>query len=243
MLIVGLTGSIATGKSTVSSLLSKNHQIPVIDADVLAREVVQPGKPAYQKIVKHFGSSILLQDGQIDRPALGRIVFSNAKERKVLNEITHPAVAKEIAWMCFGYWIRCERIIVLDIPLLLEGPLWMFCGLVVVVGCRPETQIGRLRHRDSQLSQEEAEQRIKSQMSITEKCLLGDSVIWNEVPVKELELEIEKWVCRIRPSRLCTMITWSPFGIFWGAIIVGWRWTKRLMKFNQSTVPIKGNFV
>lgn len=132
MLVIGLTGGIATGKSTVSSLLA-SHNIPIIDADVLARKVVEPGTPALAKIIRHFGHSMLLPDGSLDRKKLGAIVFANEGSRKALNGIVHPAVSKAIVWDVVWCWLRGEKVCVVDVPLLIEGGLWKWVGKVVVV--------------------------------------------------------------------------------------------------------------
>jgi dephospho-CoA kinase len=130
--VVGLTGGIATGKSTVSSLL-KSRQIPVIDADVLAREAVQPGTKGLTQIVAHFGSEVLLPDGTLDRKKVGAIIFNNEVKRKKLNSIVHPAVSRAILWNVFWCWLRGENLCVVDVPLLIEGGLWKWMGKVVVV--------------------------------------------------------------------------------------------------------------
>jgi dephospho-CoA kinase len=130
--VVGLTGGIATGKSTVSSLL-KSRQIPIIDADVLAREVVQPGTTGLNRIVAHFGSEVLLPDGTLDRKKVGAIIFNNEVKRKKLNSIVHPAVWRAILWNVFWCWLRGEKLCVVDVPLLIEGGLWKWMGKVVVV--------------------------------------------------------------------------------------------------------------
>jgi dephospho-CoA kinase len=130
--VVGLTGGIATGKSTVSSLL-KSSNIPVVDADVLAREVVEPGTPALRAIAKEFGPDVLRDDGSLDRPKLGSIVFSDETKRRKLNAIVHPAVRKGMAWAIVGHWLKGERICVVDVPLLVESKLYRFVGRVVVV--------------------------------------------------------------------------------------------------------------
>lgn len=130
--MVGLTGGIATGKSSVSSLL-KSHRVPVIDADIIAREVVLPGTPALRRIVSTFGPDILLPDGTLDRKKLGGIVFNDTSMRKKLNEIVHPAVRKKLFWSVMRCWWRGERMCVLDVPLLIEGGLWKLVGKVVVV--------------------------------------------------------------------------------------------------------------
>lgn len=130
--VIGLTGGIATGKSSVSNLL-KERGVPVIDADVIAREVVLPGTKGHRDIVKAFGDDILLPDGMLNRPKLGSVVFNDEEKRKVLNGIVHPAVSKAIAWNVFKCWIKGDKYCVLDVPLLIEGGLWKWVGKVVVV--------------------------------------------------------------------------------------------------------------
>lgn len=115
------------------STILRAHNIPIIDADVLARKAVLPGTPALQKIAKHFGQDILLPDGSLDRQKLGSIVFSAEHQRKVLNEIVHPAVRRAMLWEVIRCWWRGERMCILDIPLLIESGLWRFVATVVVV--------------------------------------------------------------------------------------------------------------
>ncbi|KAF7171335.1 hypothetical protein CNMCM5623_003745 [Aspergillus felis] len=153
MLIIGLTGSIATGKSTVSTLLSSPpYSLPIIDADLLARQVVEPGTPAYKAIVNYFGPStpdLLLPASDDDptgshrplnRPALGRRVFGTSEERKrdrmILNKIVHPAVRWEIYKALMYYYVHGHWAVVLDVPLLFESGMDLICGTVVVVGVR-----------------------------------------------------------------------------------------------------------
>jgi dephospho-CoA kinase len=132
---VGLTGGIASGKSTVSRLLSTKHKFPIVDADVIARDVVQPGTSAYARIVTHFGEDIVLRDGslQIDRKKLGGVVFRDAEKRKVLNSIVHPAVRWAMLSAVMKLWIHGESVCILDVPLLVEANLWKMVGWVVVV--------------------------------------------------------------------------------------------------------------
>lgn len=133
--VVGLTGGIASGKSTVSKLLRDKHNIPIIDADVLAREVVEPGKPAYHKIIRQFGHDIILNDGtgKLDRKKLGDIVFADHDKRQVLNGIVHPAVRKAMLAAVVKCWLHGERVCIVDVPLLIETGLWRYCGYVVVI--------------------------------------------------------------------------------------------------------------
>lgn len=140
MLVVGLTGGIASGKSTVSSLLRDKHRIPLIDLDVLAREVVRPEDPSrtLSRLVAHFGRSILRPEGEdgtlvLDRPTLGRLCFGNEENRKVLNRITHGAIRKRMVRKLIWSWlVKGEKVVVVDTPLLVEAGLWKWCGLAVL---------------------------------------------------------------------------------------------------------------
>ncbi|KAL2220440.1 putative dephospho-CoA kinase [Thermoascus aurantiacus ATCC 26904] len=219
MLIIGLTGSIATGKSTVSSLLSAPpYSLPIIDADLIARKVVEPGTPAYRAIVDYFGPTtpdLLLppspddKDGTrrpLNRPALGRRVFGDSEERKrdraVLNRIVHPAVRWEMYKSLLYHYLRGAWAVVLDVPLLFESGLDVLCGTVVVVGVRdPGVQMRRLRARDPHLSAEDAENRVRSQGDVKGKVeraeFRGTSnargvVIWNDGDKADLEREVQR---------------------------------------------------
>ena len=135
--VIGLTGGIATGKSTVSKQLAARG-IPVIDADVLAREVVSPGTSALKKIISTFGPDILKEDGTLDRAKLGEIVFRDEERRRKLNAIVHPAVRWGMALGILKCWLRGERVCVLDVPLLIESKIHRWVGKVVVVyWCAP----------------------------------------------------------------------------------------------------------
>jgi len=129
---VGLTGGIATGKSTVSKLLQAK-KVPIVDADLIAREVVAPGTPGLQRIVKTFGDDILLSDGSLDRKKLGDIVFNDEEKRKKLNAIVHPAVRWGMFRRVLKLWSNSEKFCVLDVPLLIESGIWKWVGTVVVV--------------------------------------------------------------------------------------------------------------
>lgn len=219
MLIIGLTGSIATGKSTVSKLLSAPpYSLPVIDADILAREVVAPGTPGYRAIIQYFGPTTpdLLEpisasmppsgpDGRgrpLNRPALGRRVFGNDETRKrdraKLNAIVHPAVRRAMYRQIAAAYLRGEPAVVLDVPLLFEAGLDLLCGLVLVVGVRdPHVQMARLRARDAHLSEEDAEARVRSQGDVREKARRAEArgqgrgvVVWNDGTREELEIQV-----------------------------------------------------
>lgn len=211
MLLLGLTGSIATGKSTVSSILSQPpYNLPIIDADALARKVVEPGTAAYKKIVAYFGSStpdLLLNDSKgapLNRPALGRRVFGiseeKRKDRAVLNSIIHPAVRLEMYKQLLYYYVTGCWAVILDVPLLFESGLDKLCGTVLVVAVLdPAVQIKRLRERDSHLTAEDAENRVKSQGDIREKARRCEArgpgagvVVWNDGGKEDLKKEIDR---------------------------------------------------
>lgn len=193
--VIGLTGSIASGKSTIARQLTA-YGIPVIDADLISRQVVAKGEPAYEQIVHTFGESILQEDGSINRPALGEIIFNDKKQRQALNEIVHPAVRKEMLRQRDEHVERGTRAVVLDIPLLFESKLTHFVEKILVVSVRPDVQMERLMRRNT-LSKEEAENRIASQIPVQEKEALADAVIDNngtrERSFEQLEALLSKW--------------------------------------------------
>ncbi|KGX89082.1 dephospho-CoA kinase [Pontibacillus litoralis] len=187
--VLGLTGSIATGKSTVS-LMFDEYDIPVIDADKLAREVVEPGERAYQDIVETFGSDILRVDHKIDRKALGDIVFQNEDKRKKLNAIVHPAVRQRMLQKRDEYVQEECKAVVLDIPLLFESNLAHYVDKILVVSVDEQTQLQRLMNRD-QSSQEEAMSRINAQMPVAEKAKRANAVIDNTGSKRETYQQLE----------------------------------------------------
>ncbi|ELK47271.1 dephospho-CoA kinase [Halobacillus sp. ACCC02827] len=181
--VIGLTGSIASGKSTISAMF-KELGIPVVDADVISRKVVEPGEAAYTRIVEAFGSDILLEDRTIDRKKLGGVVFSNEEKRKELNGIVHPEVRKEMVRQRECYKEEGHRAVVLDIPLLFESKLTDYVEKTLVVYVEEETQLRRLMERDQSTS-EDAEARIASQIPVKKKAALADAVIDNNGSVEQ----------------------------------------------------------
>jgi len=175
--IIGLTGSIGTGKSTVSNMFLQLH-FPVIDADKIAREVVEPSQDTYRKIVDTFGESILKKDRRIDRKLLGKIVFSDKKKRQQLNEIVHPAIREEMLVRQEHYIQNGARCVVLDIPLLFESKLMHLVDKIIVVYVDSDVQLQRIMERDH-CTKEVAMQRIKAQIPVSDKVELADAVINN----------------------------------------------------------------
>lgn len=194
-LIIGLTGGIASGKSTVSAMFSSLN-IPVIDADKISREVVEPGEDAYYKIQSVFGEDIIKEDQSIDRKKLGAIIFANEDKRKQLNGIVHPAVRKEMLRQRDDFAHKGEKCIVLDIPLLFEGNLSGIVDKTIVVSVDRDVQLNRLMERD-QSTKEKAIQRIQSQLPISEKVKLADAVIDNNgtktESFKQLKHILKEW--------------------------------------------------
>ena len=175
--IIGLTGSIASGKSTVS-LMFDDFKIPVIDADKIAREVVEPGEEAYKGIVETFGDTILREDNTLDRKELGSIVFADKDKLETLNGIIHPAIRRKMIQKRDALEREGHSCIVLDIPLLFESKLENFVDKIIVVYVDEDTQLKRLMDRDG-FTKEEAKQRIESQMPVKEKVKLADKVVNN----------------------------------------------------------------
>jgi len=188
-LLVGLTGSIATGKSTVSRMFA-HLGARVIDADLLAREVVMPGQAAHARIVEEFGPQVVQEDGALDRKALGAVVFADASKRKRLEEITHPAIGlRQQRILSVLDEEAFEGVVIWDAALLFEGGGAAKMDRVVVVYADPETERRRLMERDG-LSEADARARIASQMPIAEKAKLADHVIDNSGTREETERQV-----------------------------------------------------
>jgi dephospho-CoA kinase len=178
MKIVGLTGGIATGKSTVSRILAEAGA-QIIDADELARDAVRPGRPAWQAVVDHFGAGILRADGTIDRDRLGVMVFEDPECKAILEGIVHPAVAEAMAARLADIARSApDSVVVLDVPLLYEAKMDAGLALVIVVYAPEDVQLQRLMQRNG-LSPEEARARIGAQMPVAEKRRRADIVIDN----------------------------------------------------------------
>jgi len=181
LFIIGLTGGIASGKSTVSDMLQELG-LPVIDADQVAREIVEPGQRAFNEIVREFGPAVVGPDGQLNRKVLGDMVFSNPDLRLKLNSITHPRL-----WEVFDYRMgqlpEDTKIVVWDVPLLLETGMDKKVDEVWLVWVDVPRQIERLMNRDN-LTEEEARQRLQAQMPIEEKMKRADRLIDNRGTVE-----------------------------------------------------------
>ncbi|ALF11781.1 dephospho-CoA kinase [Parageobacillus thermoglucosidasius] len=187
-LTIGLTGGIASGKSTVTKMI-RELGIPVIDADQIARDVVKMGEEAYNQIIQAFGQEILQEDGEIDRAKLGAIVFHNEQERKKLNAIVHPAVRRRMLAEKEAYVQKGAKTVVLDIPLLFESELTHLVDKTIVVYVDDDVQLERLMKRNG-FSKEEALARIQAQMPLREKVKKADAVIDNNGTIEETKQQL-----------------------------------------------------
>ncbi|MCU0553212.1 MAG: dephospho-CoA kinase [Syntrophales bacterium] len=191
MLNVGLTGGIATGKSTVVRMLVKKGA-RVIDHDALVHTLQEPGRPVWNRIVEAFGREILDAGGRIDRKKLGVLVFGDEGRRKALEGIVHPAVLEEAQRERDRIGRKDERAIVLsDIPLLLEVGMQGLFDLILLVYAPPEVQIARVMKRNN-MTRDEAVARLEAQMPIDEKLKRADVVIRNDGTMKELQQRVDE---------------------------------------------------
>lgn len=196
MLRIGLTGGIASGKTTVASLL-RDRDCLVLDADALSHELLEPGQAAYEEVVREFGDQILVPGGAVDRKKLGAIVFADAQKRARLNEILHPRI-REIAAKWFAALDRPggPEFAFLEAALILEAGSQKSLDRVVVCWCRPEQQLERLKERG--LLPEEAQRRIAAQMPIDEKRRLADEVIDCSRSIEETEQQVARLLEKLK---------------------------------------------
>jgi dephospho-CoA kinase len=190
VLLVGLTGGIASGKSVVARRLAEVHGMPVVDLDLVAREVVEPGQPALAEIAEAFGPSVLAPDGRLDRPALAAVVFADDAARRLLNAITHPRIAARAA----------ERVAALadhDGPVVVDSPLLVEMGsapgypVIVVVAAEPATQHRRLVEQRG-MDPDAAWARIRSQAPLAAKLAVATHVICNDGALAALEARTDE---------------------------------------------------
>ncbi|PBC81802.1 MULTISPECIES: dephospho-CoA kinase [unclassified Streptomyces] len=194
MVKVGLTGGIGAGKSEVSRLLASYGAV-VVDADKIAREVVEPGTPGLAAVVEEFGSDVLAPDGTLDRPKLGRIVFSDPGKLKALNAIVHPLVGARSAELEAS--AGPDAVVVHDVPLLTENGLAPLYDLVVVVDAAQQTQLDRLV-RLRGMAEEEATSRMEAQATREQRLAVADLVIDNDGPLDALEPQVRAVWERLR---------------------------------------------
>ncbi|KAJ6983169.1 dephospho-CoA kinase isoform X1 [Populus alba] len=204
MRIVGLTGGISSGKSTVSNLF-KSHDIPVVDADIVARDVLKKGTGGYKRVVAAFGEDILQANGEVDRPKLGQIVFSDSGKRQLLNRLLAPFISSGIFREILKLWLKGCKVIVLDIPLLFEAKMDKWTKPIIVVWVDTETQLQRLMARD-RIDEEAARNRTNAQMALDLKRSKADIVIDNSGTIEDLEEQFQKVLVQVTKP-----LTWTEF--------------------------------
>lgn len=187
---IGLTGGIASGKSTVSALLVAKGAL-LIDADAIAREVMLPGHPVLAAVIQHFGQAVVNSDGTLHRKKLGEIVFADPVQRQTLNDMTHPAIREEMRLRMEAFEReQPDKLVLADIPLLYESGLESLYEEIMVVYVPRNVQLRRLMIRDG-LTVEQAELRLSAQMDIEQKRRMADIVIDNSGTQAETERQID----------------------------------------------------
>ncbi|WP_329394076.1 dephospho-CoA kinase [Streptomyces lydicus] len=194
MVKVGLTGGIGAGKSEVSRLLASYGAV-VVDADKIAREVVEPGTPGLAAVAEEFGEDVLTPDGTLDRPKLGGIVFNDPEKLKALNAIVHPLVGARSAELEAS--AGPDAVVVHDVPLLTENGLAALYDTVVVVDAAPQTQLDRLV-RLRGMAEDEAKSRMAAQATREQRLAIADLVIDNDGPLEALEPQVRAVWERLR---------------------------------------------
>ncbi|CAO1408009.1 unnamed protein product [Diamesa tonsa] len=230
MFLVGLTGGIACGKSSVAEVFVKND-IPFINADHISRQIVEPGTTASKKIRAAFGDEVFQDDGTLNREKLGKIIFDDVEKRRTLNQITHPIIHRTIYKEVFRYFLMGENFVVVELPLLFElNVMRDFIHKVICVTCEEDIQLSRLMDRNN-LTLSEAKKRVSSQMPLEEKCNKSNWVIENSGSQKDMEEQTLKIINMLLDSNH----HWKIRGVFMGitSIIlaaVGW-YMNRKYKF------------
>lgn len=187
---VGLTGGIASGKSTVAEMF-RALGVPIVDADAIAREVVEPGTEGLRAIVETFGEGVLTADGTLDRNKLGDVVFGDAEARGKLNAITHPRIAARSAERMQELARGDAPYVIYEAALLVENDIYGAFDALVVVAADEATQIERLRHRDG-IGEEAARARIDAQLPLTRKVQVADFVVRNDGAIEDTREQVRR---------------------------------------------------
>jgi len=188
--VVGLTGGIASGKSLVAAML-RELGAPVVDADALARVAVEPGRPAYEDIVREFGPEVLAEDGTLDRKRLADVVFADPAKRKRLEAITHPRIAQLAQQATAEHVARGARVVIYEAALLVENGMYRFLDGLIVVAAAEEEQLRRAVLRDGQ-GEAAARARIAAQLPLAKKVEVATHVIDNSGTVEETRAQVER---------------------------------------------------
>jgi dephospho-CoA kinase len=190
MRVIGLTGGIASGKSTVAAML-RELGAPIVDADLLARQVVEPGSPALAEIAQRFGADRLAADGTLDRKKMGERIFADPGARATLNAITHPRIAQASAAALADFAAAGHKVAIYEAALLVENRIHERLGGLIVVSVPDDVQIARLRARDG-LDEEGARARVSAQLPLASKVAVADWVVDNGGSVEHTRAEVER---------------------------------------------------
>ncbi|ORY17733.1 dephospho-CoA kinase, partial [Neocallimastix californiae] len=202
-----ILGGIATGKSSVSNHL-KEKKISIVDADKIAHDVLK-NKNVIKKIIKEFGEKVIDNTtGEVVRARLGEIVFNNEEKRKALNGITHPKIKLDMFTEVLYHFLRGERVVIMDVPLLFESGTYHFVNKTVVVSCSQENQLNRLMLRNN-FTKEEALSRINAQMSLEEKIKKANKVIDNNGTIAETEKQVDNMLVEYVPSKFVNAVAYT----------------------------------
>lgn len=191
MKIIGLTGGIASGKTTISNILKSEFHIDIIDADLIAREIVKKGSEVLNMIAEEFGKEVINPDGTLNRKKLGEIVFSNQYLLNKLNKITHPVIEKHIKYEIDLIGKSGKKLCVVDAALLIEAGFYKLVDFVILVCVNKDIQLKRLVQRDK-ISESEALKRINSQMPLSDKVKYADFIINNNGDLEDVKLQTRK---------------------------------------------------
>lgn len=192
---IGLTGGIATGKTAAKKLLEALG-FKVVDADVIARLVVDPAHEGYKLVVSHFGNSILSSEGLINRAALADIIFKSEEQKVKLESLLHPLIQAEVQRQKMLHQVSGQRVCFYDVPLLFEKKLKSQFDYTILVWCNLETQKARLKSRNN-LSDQQVDERLRAQMPLSEKLPLADFCIDNSTTLNNLDLQIKSLVKKL----------------------------------------------
>mmetsp|Transcript_6140 Transcript_6140/g.16304 ORF Transcript_6140/g.16304 Transcript_6140/m.16304 type:complete len:241 (+) Transcript_6140:141-863(+) len=228
MLLVGLTGGIASGKSTVSKSLREEGQA-VVDCDAIAHAVTARGRWGFKRVVQAFGAACLTPEGEIDREKLGRLIFNSPTERRKLNAATHLPVGVELLRQVLWHWAKCTQVLYIDMPLLFETGAYKWMARNVVVVVDTDMQVSRLQARD-QITTEAALSKVKSQMPLDSKVARADHVVDNRGSIEQTKSQVSSLVCKLRsdssrylhvlisPPGLCLVAVFlAAIGSEWGS--------------------------
>ncbi|CRK92132.1 CLUMA_CG005696, isoform A [Clunio marinus] len=220
MFLIAVTGGIACGKTTVCEVFQK-YDIPVINADLISRQIVEPGKPVWKKIKEHFGDEVFNEDKTLNRDILGQIIFDSVEKRRILNRLTHPIIHRTIYKEIFKYFFLGKNFVVLELPLLFEvnSNLINYIHKIICVATEEDIQIARLMDRNN-MSLSEAKKRIQAQMPLEEKCKMSHFVIENSGSQKDMEEQTIKIINMLLDSnhhwKLRSILMASAFSILAG---------------------------